>query len=212
LYVDAVAFAGDATNGGSVCASRSHTSTYTATRSGRLALTLWDPLTRSDDAGQVTVTVQRLSAIGTPGAAAAATPAATTPWIQKSDTVTVSAALSAGSVSAMKVKAGQRVTMVARGSYRSGAAEADASCVATGAGWVTSDPSVLLPQDPLELWADGQRVAWRPVSGTTACAGGHAYTATYTAIKNGPLRFAVLDLDHRDNAGTLTVALTRLTS
>ena len=71
---------------------------------------------------------------------------------------------------------------------------------------------MLLPQEPLELWVDGQRVAWRPVSGTTACAADHAYTATFTATKNGPLRFAVLDLDHRDNTGSLTVALTRPTS
>ena len=66
LYVDGVAFDGDASNGGSVCASRSHTSTYTATRSGRLELALWDPLARSDDAGQVTVTVQRLTSIAHP--------------------------------------------------------------------------------------------------------------------------------------------------
>ena len=212
LYVDGVAFDGDATNGGSVCASRSHTSTYTATRSGRLELALWDPLARSDDAGQVTVTVQRLTPIGTPQAAAAETPAATTPWTQRSETVTVSTATPTGTVSAMRVKAGQRVTMVARGTYKSGSTDADASCVAAGSGWVTSDPSVLLPQEPLELWVDGQRVSWRPASGTTACSGDHAYTATFTATKNGPLRFAVLDLDHRDNTGTLTVALTRSTS
>jgi hypothetical protein len=209
LYVDGVAFAGDATNSGSVCVSRSHTSTYTATRSGRLELALWDPLARSDDAGQVTVTVQRLTSIGTPEPAPAETPAATTPWTQRSETVTVSTAAPTGTVSTMRVRVGQRVTMTARGTYKSGSTDADGSCVATGTGWVTSDPSVLLPQEPLELWADGQRVPWRPVSGTTACAGDHAYTASFTATKNGPLRFAVLDLDHRDNTGTLTVTLTR---
>ena len=211
LYVDGDAFDGDATNGGSVCASRSHTSTYTATRSGRLELALWDPLARSDDAGQVTITVQRLTSIGTPQAAPAETPAATTPWTQRSETVSVGTAAPTGTVSAMKVKAGQKVTMTARGTYKSGSTDADASCVATGSGWVTSDPSVLLPQEPLELWVDGQRVSWRPATGTTACAGDHAYTASFTATKNGPLRFAVLDLDHRDNTGTLTVSLTRST-
>ena len=80
---------------------------------------------------------------------------------------------------------------------------------ATAAGWAPTDPSVLLGQELLELWADGQRVAWRPVTGTSACAGDHAYTATFTPAKNGPLRFAVLDLDHRDNAGTLAVTLSR---
>jgi len=160
----------------------------------------------------VTVTVQRLTSIATPEAAAAETPAATTPWTQRSETVTVGTATPTGTVSTMRVRAGQRVTMVARGTYTSGSTDADASCVATGSGWVTSDPSVLLPQEPLELWVDGQRVPWRPASGTTVCSGDHAYTATFTATKNGPIRFAVLDLDHRDNNGTLTVALTRSTS
>jgi hypothetical protein len=212
LYVGGVAFDGDATNGGSVCASRSHTSTYTARRSGRLELALWDPLARSDDSGQVSVTVQRLTAIVTPPAAPAQTPTATAPWTQRSGTVTVGAASPAGALSAMNVRTGQKVTMVARGTFTSGRTEADASCVSTGTGWVSSDPAVLLPQEPLELWVEGQRVPWRPASGTTACAGDHTYTATFTATKNGPLRFAVLDLDHRDNIGTLTVSLTRSAS
>jgi len=212
LYVEGVPFAGDASDGGSVCASRSHTTTYTATRSGRLALALWDPLARADDAGQVTVTVQRLTSVATPTAAPAGPVAATTPWTQGTDTVAVNPATPTGTVSTMKVKAGQKVRMVVKGSYRSGGQDADASCVVTGAGWVPADPSVLLGQELLRLWADGQRVSWRPVSGTSACALDHAYTATLTVTKNGPLRFAVLDLDHRDNTGSLTVALTRVTS
>ena len=212
LYVEGVPFAGDASDGGSVCASRSHTTTYTATRSGRLALALWDPLARADDAGQVTVTVQRLTSVATPTAAPAGPVAATTPWTQGTDTVAVNPATPTGTVSTMKAKAGQKVRMVVKGSYRSGGQDADASCVVTGAGWVPADPSVLLGQELLRLWADGQRVSWRPVSGTSACALDHAYTATLTVTKNGPLRFAVLDLDHRDNTGSLTVALTRVTS
>lgn len=212
LYVDGVPFAGAASDGGSVCASRSHTTTYTATRSGRLTLALWDPLTRGDDAGQVTVTVQRLTSVATPTAAPAEAVAAGTPWTQGSDTVTVNPAAATGTVSTMRLRAGQKVRLAVKGTYRSGSQDADASCVVTGAGWVPADPSVLLGQELLQLWADGQRVSWRPVSGTSACAGDHAYTATLTATKNGPLRFAVLDLDHRDNTGSLTVTLTRLAS
>jgi hypothetical protein len=212
LYVDGVPFAGDASDGGPVCAGRSHATTYTATRSGRLALALWDPLTRGDDAGQVTVTVQRLTSVATPTAAPAETVTAGTRWTQGSDTVTVNPAAATGTVSTMRLRAGQRVRLAVKGTYRSGGQDADASCVVTGAGWVPADPSVLLGQELLQLWADGQRVAWRPVSGTSACAGDHAYTATLTAVSNGPLRFAVLDLDHRDNTGSLTVTLTRLAS
>ena len=57
-----------------------------------------------------------------------------------------------------------------------------------------------------------QRVAWRPVTGANPCAADPAYTATVTAINDGPLRFATLDLDRRDtgeshgHAVTLSVA------
>ena len=41
------------------------------------------------------------------------------------------------------------------------------------------------------------------------CSEEHAYLTRFTATKNGPLRFSVLDLDHRDNAGTFKVTLIR---
>ena len=208
LYLDGVAFTGDAADGGSVCATRTHTTTWTAGRSGRLELGIWDPLATSDNTGQLTVTVQRLSDLPTPQAAAAETPATTAAWTQRTDTVTVDPA-DDGTVSTMRVRAGQKVTMTVRGTQKSGATDADASCVVTGAGWVTTDPSWLTSQDPLELWADGQRVAWRPVTGTNTCAADHAYTATLTAAKDGPLRFATLDLDRRDDTGSFAVTLSR---
>jgi hypothetical protein len=209
LYVDGVPLDLAATSGGPVCSSRSHTATYTATRNGRLDLALWDPLARTDDSGQVSVLVQRLTPVATPTAATAQAVAATTPWTQRGDTLTVHASAPAGTLSTMKVKTGQKVTMVVRGTHTSGGAQADAACVTTASGWAPTEPSVLLGQELLELWVDGQRVAWRPVAGTSACATDHAYTATFIATKNGPLRFAVLDLDHRDDAGALTVALNR---
>ena len=209
LYVDGVPLALTATSARPVCAGRSHTATYTAIRSGWLELSLWDPLSRADDAGRVTVLVQRLTPVATPPAAAAQAPAVTTPWTLRSDTVTVNAAAPSGSASTMKVRTGQKVTLVVRGTGTSGGATADAACVTTSTGWAPTDPRILLGQDLLELWADGQRVAWRPVTGTSACASDHAYTATLTAAKNGPVRLGVLDLDHRDNAGSLTVTLRR---
>jgi hypothetical protein len=206
LYVDGVPLE---TDGGPNCTSRTHTATYTATRSSQLDLSLWDPLARSDNSGQVTVTVQRLSPAAVPAAAPAETVAATTPWTQRTDTVAVNPAAALGTLSAMKVKTGQKVTMTVHGTFTSGGGTADAACVDTAAGWAPADPAVLTGQELLELWADGQRVAWRPVTGTSACAVDHAYTASFTAAKNGPARFAVLDLDHRDNAGSLAVTLSR---
>ncbi|CAN5494287.1 hypothetical protein BH10ACT10_BH10ACT10_15980 [soil metagenome] len=206
LYVDGVALE---TDGGSLCTGRTHTATYTATRNGVLDLALWDPLTRSDDSGQVTVTIQRLTPVATPAAAPAETVAASTPWTQRTDTVTVNPASATGTLSTMKAKTGQKVTMTVHGTLTSAGASADAACVATSTGWSPTDPAVLLGQELLELWADGQAVAWRPVTGTSACAGDHAYTAVFTATKNGSLRFGVLDADYRDNAGSLAVSLAR---
>ncbi len=209
LYVDGVPFTGSATGGGSVCASRSHTTTWTARRTGQLELALWDPLARTDDTGGLTVTVQRLTPLTTPTPAAAATPATTTPWTQPTDTVAVDSTTPTGTVSTMRLRSGRTVKLVVRGTQRSGAVDADAACVLTADGWSASDPAVALGQEPLELWVDGQRVPWRPVTGSSPCAADHVYTATYTATKNGPVRFAVLDLDHRDNTSGLTVSLTR---
>lgn len=206
LYVDGVPLE---TDGGAACTTHTHTATYTATRSGLLDLALWDPLARTDDSGQVRVTVQRLSPVATPAPAPAETVAATTPWTQRSDTVTVDPASPTGTLSTMRAKTGQRVTLTVHGTLTSAGAAADAACVATPAGWSPTDPSVLLGQELLELWADGQRVAWRPVTGTSACAADHAYTAALTATRNGPLSFGVLDADYRDNTGSLTVTLSR---
>jgi hypothetical protein len=209
LYVDGVPFTGTPTAGGPVCGTRTHSMTWTATRSGRLELALWDPLTRTDDSGELTVRVQRLTPLATPVAAPAETPAATAAWTQRTDTVAVDPSAPSGAVSVMRVRTGQTVTLVVRGTHSSGRSDADAACVLVDGTWTGSDPAVLLGQEPLELWADGQRVPWRPVTGTSACAGDHVYTATYTAQRNGPLRFAVLDADYRDNAGSLAVSLSR---
>ncbi len=68
---------------------------------------------------------------------------------------------------------------------------------------------MLVGADPLDLWVDGTRVAWRALGRADGCSSEHAYSARYTAAKNGRLRLAVLDLDHRDNTGTLEVTLLR---
>jgi hypothetical protein len=53
-------------------------------------------------------------------------------------------------------------------------------------------------------------VRWRVAGGRGRCsARDHSYTTRFTATKNGPLRVAVLDLDHRDNRGTFTVSMRR---
>ena len=71
------------------------------------------------------------------------------------------------------------------------------------------DPENTLAQDPLELWVDGQEVRWRALGRFETCSEDVHSTTWFTATKNGPVRLAVLDLDHRDNKGTLDVTLLR---
>jgi hypothetical protein len=98
---------------------------------------------------------------------------------------------------------------VVRGTVRSHGVRSDAACVGTGDTWTRQDPALALRQDPLELWVDGRTVRWRALGPTTPCSDEHGYTVRYTATKNGRLRLAVLDLDHRDNTGSLRVTLLR---
>jgi hypothetical protein len=212
LYVAGRSFTGAAASG-PTCGTRTHTLVHRAARTGRLELGVWDPLTRADDTGALTVRVQRLTPIATPiatpTAAAAERPAAATPWRQARDTVTVRASAGTGAVSAMRLRTGEVVDLVATGTTRSGSTDADTSCVRTAAGWRPADPAVALGQDPHELWVDGRRVGWRTAGGRSGCSAEHAYRVAFTATKDGPLRLAVLDLDHGDDTGALRVTLTR---
>ena len=81
--------------------------------------------------------------------------------------------------------------------------------MSTGSGWLRRDPGFLVAQDPFELWVDGQPVGWRALGKDDVCSAEHGYTTRFTATKNGPLRLAVLDVDHGDNSGTLDVTVLR---
>lgn len=205
LYVDGAPFAA-----GGGCGTRAHSATWTATRTGRLPLAVWDPLDRTDDTGALRVRVQRLTAIAepAPGPRAKVRPRAKA-WQLRRDWVAVPSSATSGVLSTMRVRKGATVQVVVRGTQRSGATLADAACVRTAAGWVRRDPAVALAQDPLDLWVDGQRVGWRALGRTDGCSQEHAYSARVTATKSGPLRLAVLDLDHSDNQGALSVTLLR---
>ncbi len=204
LYVDGVPFAGA---GG--CGTHRHTTSLTATRTGRLRLSLWDPLTRRDNSGALIVQVQRLTAIPVPTAAAARAPRRTWAWQQGRDWFALASDRADGVTSTMRLRKGETVEVVVRGTQRSGSTPADASCVQTSGGWLPRDPGMALDQDPLDVWVDGSPVTWRALGRTPGCSDEHAYSTRFTARKDGPLRFAVLDLDHRDNSGTLGVTLLR---
>ena len=117
--------------------------------------------------------------------------------------VAVNVAKRPGTVSTMRLKKGQRVTLVVSGTYTSHGVTADATCVSTAAGWASRDASLALEQDPLELWVDGELRSWGP------CNDAHTYSTSFVLEKSGPVRLAVMDLDFRDNVGSLEVTLTR---
>jgi hypothetical protein len=207
LYVNGVAFHGARGAGG--CAGDLHVGEHVADARGRMRLDLWDPHDVTDNTGALTVLVQRVTPVRTPGTAGRERPRPRrTEWRKKRDTLTVSADRGRGTVSAMRLRKGERVKVVVTGRYTSGRTTADASCVRTPEGWFPTDPRVL-GQDVLDVWVDGQPVAWRAVGGG-ACSEEAAYVARFTALRPGPLRLAVFDLDHHDNAGELTVSLRRL--
>jgi hypothetical protein len=210
LYVDGVPFNGRQASGSSACASRTHVANLTARRTGRLELALWDPWTRRDNSGALTGKVRRLTPVATPTPAAAAARAGTTgTWRQAADVVRVSTATSTGATSRMQLRKGETIDVHVSGTQRSNGLDADGACVRSGTSWLDRDPAVLLGQDALELWVDGTDVRWRPIGSTAGCSSRHEYSARFTATKNGPLRLAVLDLDHGDNTGTLEVTLLR---
>jgi hypothetical protein len=204
LYVDGVPL--EAAGG---CTTRRHTVDFTARRDGRLQLALWDPVDRRDNKGSLTVRLQRLSDVRTPRPGPKAKPRRTEPWQQRRDWVQVATDSGAGSLSTLRLRKGERVTLVVRGAFRSGEHTADAACVSTGAGWLRRDPGFLVAQDPFELWVDGRPVSWRALGKDDVCSAEHGYTTRFTATKNGPLRLAVLDVDHGDNRGTLDVTILR---
>ncbi len=206
LYVNAQPFAGEPTD----CTTHTHVMEFTAGATRRLQLALWDPLGPAGNTGDLTVTVQRLSDLAEPAAGGTETARSDGPWAWGVDTLQVQLTSRTGTLSTMRVRRGERVTVDVSGTFTSHGLTADATCVATASGWSPRDPALALAQDPLELWVDGAPRPWTP-SGASAggCAAGHGYTTSYVATKSGPLALAVLDLDHRDNAGTLQVTITR---
>ncbi|HEU4512091.1 MAG TPA: hypothetical protein VFR87_03200 [Nocardioidaceae bacterium] len=207
LYLDGVPFSGVGSAG---CESDAFVTEYVADARGRLRLDLWDPLDVSDNSGDLRVSVQRVSAVDGPDAAdGERVRARQEEWKQRADELTVRADRGRGAVSTMKLRRGERVKVTVTGRFTSAGRSSDASCTRTRDGWLATDPDVLAG-DLLNLWVDGQAVRWNAAGTREACSAESTYTTSFSAPKNGPLRIAVFDLDHRDNDGELTVKLRRL--
>ncbi len=128
LYVDGVAFRGSAPSG-PTCGSRVHVAELVASRTGRLGLAVWDPLTRADDRGGLSVAVQRLTPVRVPAPGRTERPRRTQRWRQRDDVVVVPSAAPAGRTSTLRLRAGRSVHVQVTGVQHSGDAAADAACV-----------------------------------------------------------------------------------
>jgi len=208
LYLDGRPFQGRSAGGG--CEAHHYVGTHVAARTGRLSLGLWDPLGRSDNSGTVAVQVQRLTALPTPTAGTTAKPhRKAKDWRRGREWFEVPVDRAGGVQSTLRFRKGEKVQVVVRGTVRSHGVQADAACVSTPSGWRRTDPALAVRQDPLELWVDGKPARWRAIGPTSPCSDEHSYTVRHTATKSGRLRLALLDLDHRDNTGSLRVTLLR---
>ncbi|WP_460865496.1 hypothetical protein, partial [Nocardioides pakistanensis] len=201
LYVDGRPFDGTATAG---CEGNVHVADVVADRRSRMRLDLWDPLSVSDNSGELRVLVQRVTPVETfPTPADRERPRPRQDeWRIKRDVFSVDSHVARGKVSKIRLRKGQSAQIIVNGRFTSGGQSADASCVKTASGWLPTIPDLLVA-DTLNVWVDGQPVRWRPRGGKGGCSGSASYTTRFTAAKNGPLRVSVFDLDHSDNAGEL---------
>ena len=108
----------------------------------------------------------------------------------------------------MKLRRGERVQVTVRGTQRSNGYDADATCLRTAAGWLPRDRRTPWPRTRSSCGSTGRRSAGALWVAETCSEDVHSYTTWFTATKNGPIRLAVLDLDHREQ-GTLDVTLLR---
>jgi hypothetical protein len=174
--------------GGQSCASSSHTYTvsFTAPRTGRVPLQLWEPATAAgyaDNSGAVQVRVIH------------GVPRDTLP-------VRVDTHERWGGTTPGSVVAGQQYAVTAAGTWSPApGTTADAVCVDTTDG----------QQQPRDQY--GHRL-WRLTvddqSLKAGCRSDHTYTWLFTAQRNGPVVLRIDGADYEDNHGSLDVVLSRV--
>jgi hypothetical protein len=211
LYLGGVRFTGTAPSEDPTgCTLHTHTMRYTPLVSGRVALRVWDPTGAGDNDGSLTVRFDRVTPVPMPAGAPAETVRTGGGWSLGSETFTVAADDLDGRVSSLKLKAGKSAMLYVEGQVQvADGRSADASCVADGWRWITS-LGLLSGQDVYDLSVDGQDVTWGASrTRQPTCDYRHKYSLHYTAQKNGPLRFALFDLEYGDNSGAYTIRIVR---
>lgn len=202
LYVDGVDLYADGDdedyNG---CDTRTHTyrDTFTATRTGRVTLALWDPTTLSDNAGALTVRIIALTA------------RASMDW-------QVDATAGAGVTSPGALEGGRTYLMTVSGLVNAGnGVTADAECSWTTTDQVWRRDRSVDPADPtadhLDLLLDREDVTFTPVTdpdGDGCDATGHTYRRVIAASSTDAVNLRVDDPAWSDDYGALQVHVQRV--
>jgi hypothetical protein len=197
LYVDGVDLLSKADNGRE-CDTTNHVYRwmYTPHRSGRVTFKVWEPTTRSDDSGALTIRVIKSA------------PADVLSWSVRSRS-------GVGTTSPGALEAGQTYTATITGAVATGAGvSADAECTATSADPVWRRQRAILNGDDFDVLIDRDDVRWEPVSQQDpdeACDSvTHTYTTTLRPQVTRPVNIRVGDPAPSGNAGSLQVRIERV--
>ena len=194
VYIDGLEFTGRPdTDAGGTCDTRTHTyrGDFTADRTGRVTLKLWDPTGTADNAGTLSVRFIRY-----------ATPSTMT-W-------SVPAAAAAGVTSPGALQADRTYLVTVSGTVNvGGGVIADAECSALGRGAWTRTRSVLPNQpraDHLDAIIGGvNRTGYTTTGSTTGCDARHVYRYVLRPAATRPVTVRVDDPTPAGNSGALTV-------
>jgi hypothetical protein len=211
LFIDGVRFTGEApAEDLTGCLLHTHTMRYRPTETGRVALSVWDPTGTEDNQGSLNVRFDRITPVALPTAAPAEEPGRSADWTRTSESFTVPADDPSGRTSALRLKTGRGAMIYVEGTVDvSDGLSSDASCAQSGWRWL-ADLGLASGQDLFGLSVDGRQVGWLTSRTRQAgCDYRHKYAFHYTATKNGPLRFALADLDYGDNDGSYSVTIVR---
>ncbi|MEP6760418.1 MAG: hypothetical protein ABJA93_03535 [Sporichthyaceae bacterium] len=199
LYVDGVDLHGVA-DGGTVgdCDTTNHVyrSMYTPARSGRVTFALWDPSTRSDNSGSLSIRVIKSA------------PADVLTW-------EVRANIAGGITSPGALVAGETYTATITGVVDTGAGvTSDTECSATADDPVWRRQRAVLNGDDFDVLVDRVDVRWEPVSQpdpAEACDSvNHSYTTVLHPTETRPVNIRVGDTQAGDNTGSLQVRVERV--
>ncbi len=169
---------------------------YTPTRSGRVTFALWDPSTRSDNSGTLTIKVIKSA------------PADVLEWRVWGNYAT-------GVTSPGALEAGQTYTATITGVVNAGnGVLSDAECTATTADPVWRRQRAVLNGDDFDVLVDRDDVRWEPASQQDpdeACDSvTHTYTTTLRPQETRPVNIRVGDPAPSGNTGSLHVKIVRV--